>query len=51
MILLVADTRANRAAMAVLRPGLRRLLALDTRELLAALSAGRDPGSGGIVIL
>jgi transcriptional regulator with XRE-family HTH domain len=51
VILLVADTRANRAAIATLRPGLRHMLALDTRELLAALSAGRDPGSGGIVIL
>jgi transcriptional regulator with XRE-family HTH domain len=51
LILLIADTRVNRAAMTILRPGWRELLPLDTRELLSALSAGRDPGSGGIVIL
>jgi len=51
VILVVADTRANREALVTLREGLRRLLPLDTRQLLGALAAGRDPGAGGIVIL
>ena len=51
VVLLIANTRANRAALALLRDGLRPLLPLDTRAVLAALGAGRDPGVGGIVIL
>jgi transcriptional regulator with XRE-family HTH domain len=51
VVLLVADTRTNRAAVALLRDGLRPLLPLDTRAVLAALGAGRDPGAGGIAIL
>jgi transcriptional regulator with XRE-family HTH domain len=51
LILLVADTRANRRGLASLGPGLRDLLPLGTREILAALVAGRDPGGSGIVIL
>jgi hypothetical protein len=49
--LLVADTRANRRALELLRPGLRELFPLDTRELLRALGAGRDPGAGGIIVI
>lgn len=51
LILLVSDTRTNRSALRSLRDGLRELLPLGTRELLAALSNGRDPGGSGIVIL
>jgi transcriptional regulator with XRE-family HTH domain len=51
VILLVADTRANRRVLATLAPGLRDLLPLNTRQVLSALAAGRDPGAGGIVIL
>ena len=51
LILLVADTQGNRRSLAVLRDGLRDLLPLDTREILGALSEGRDPGGSGIVIL
>ena len=51
LILLVADTRTNRGAVRSMRDGLRGLLPLDTRELMAALVAGRDPRGGGIVIL
>ena len=50
-IVLLADTRANRVALRALRPGLRDALPLDTRPMLAALGAGRDPGASGIVIL
>ncbi|HEV8546851.1 MAG TPA: helix-turn-helix transcriptional regulator [Candidatus Limnocylindrales bacterium] len=51
LILLVADTQSNRRALAVLRDGLRDLLPLDTREILVALSEGRDPCGSGIVVL
>jgi hypothetical protein len=51
LILLVAETRANRRGLASLGPGLRELLPLGTREILAALGAGRDPGGSGIAIL
>lgn len=51
LILLVSDTRANRAAIRSIGEGLRALAPLGTREILAALAAGRDPGGSGIVVL
>jgi transcriptional regulator with XRE-family HTH domain len=51
VILLVSETRANRQALVSLRDGLRQTLPADTREILAALAAGRDPATSGIVIL
>jgi transcriptional regulator with XRE-family HTH domain len=51
VVLLVSDTRTNRASLALIREGLRALLPLDTRAMLSALGAGRDPGAGGVVIL
>jgi transcriptional regulator with XRE-family HTH domain len=51
LILLVSDTRANRAALRSLQVGLRELLPLAMREIMTALAAGRDPGGSGIVIL
>lgn len=51
LILLVADTRANRAALAVTRELLRGNYPLDTREVLQALGDGRHPRQSGIVIL
>jgi transcriptional regulator with XRE-family HTH domain len=51
IVLLVSDTRGNRRALAAIRPGLDQWLPLGTREVLAALAAGRDPGRNGIVIL
>ncbi len=51
LILLVSDTRANRAALRSIGVGLRELLPLETRAILSALDAGRDPGGSGIVIL
>jgi transcriptional regulator with XRE-family HTH domain len=50
VILLVADTRRNRRALAS-APGAFADLPLGTREILVALGMGRDPGAGGIVIL
>jgi transcriptional regulator with XRE-family HTH domain len=51
LILLVSDTRTNRRALATIRTGLDDPLPLGTREILAAMTAGRDPGGSGIVIL
>jgi transcriptional regulator with XRE-family HTH domain len=51
LILLVSDTRANRRALASIGVGLDHLTPARTREMLAALTAGQDPGRGGIVIL
>jgi hypothetical protein len=51
LILLLADTRANRRAVGWLREGLRDLLPLDSRQLLRALARGVDPGGSGIVML
>ena len=51
LVLLVSDTRGNRRALASIRAGLGGWLPLGTREILAALKTGRDPGGSGIVIL
>jgi transcriptional regulator with XRE-family HTH domain len=51
VILLVADTRANRAVLAGLRDGLRATLPLGQRAIMAALAAGHEPGGSGIVVM
>jgi transcriptional regulator with XRE-family HTH domain len=51
VILLVADTHHNRRVLRVGREALRSAFPLDTRETMAALGAGRCPGSNAIVIL
>jgi transcriptional regulator with XRE-family HTH domain len=51
LVLLVADTRANRAAVAALRPGLRDLLPCGARELLTALRDGREPPASGLLLM
>ena len=51
LILLVSDTRANRRALASIGVGLDHLVPGRGREMPAALSAGTDPGRGGIIIL
>lgn len=50
VILLIADTRRNRRALAA-APAAFSDLPLDTRQIMTALAAGRDPGGSGIVIL
>lgn len=50
MLLLVADTRRNRANLAA-SPAAFGDLAVSPRVMLAALRAGRDPGGSGIVVL
>jgi transcriptional regulator with XRE-family HTH domain len=51
VFMLVADTRANRAALAVGRESLRGNFPLDTREVIASLASGRCPGANGLIIL
>jgi transcriptional regulator with XRE-family HTH domain len=51
VILLVSETRANRQAMRLLRDGLMATFPLDARATMTALTAGRDPGGSGFVIL
>ena len=51
LILVVADTAANRRVLRQHREELRGLLPLDSREILGAFRAGRLPGANGILIL
>jgi hypothetical protein len=51
LILLIADTNANRRAMSEHRALLARAFPLDTRAILRALAEGRSPGTSGIVVL
>jgi transcriptional regulator with XRE-family HTH domain len=51
VLLLLADTPANRRAVALVRELLRSELPLDTRSVLAALAAGRSPGANGLMFL
>ncbi|MGZ8501685.1 MAG: helix-turn-helix transcriptional regulator [Candidatus Limnocylindrales bacterium] len=51
VILLVADTAANRRALAAAREALRASFPLDGRVVLPALVAGRLPAESGIVLL
>lgn len=51
VILLVADTKANRRALAVGREGLRGNFPMDTRAAMSALAAGRCPGGNAVVVV
>jgi hypothetical protein len=51
LILLVADTRLNREAIASLRPGLRGVFPVPARSVLRALRAGVEPAGNAIVLL
>jgi hypothetical protein len=50
VILLVADTPRNRSALAA-APAAFSDLPIRTREILAALRRGTDPGASGIVVM
>ncbi len=50
-ILLVADTRTNRLALRELGDSLRANYPIQSREALAALASGRDPGANALIIL
>lgn len=51
LLLVVADTRHNRAVLREVRSLLADDFPLDTRAVMRALAAGRDPGANGIVVL
>jgi hypothetical protein len=51
VLLVLADTKANRTAVAGAREILRPLFPLDAADVLAALSGGRLPRAGGIVFI
>lgn len=51
LILLLADTRANRELLALHREDLRAGFPLDSRAILAALTRGEAPSEDGIVVL
>jgi hypothetical protein len=51
LILLVADTAANRRVMKMHREALRSLLPLDGWQVLRALRAGGLPDTNGLVLL
>jgi transcriptional regulator with XRE-family HTH domain len=51
LVLVVAATHANRAELLAARPALVDAFDLDTRRLLTDLTAGRDPGRDGLILL
>lgn len=51
VILLVADTHANRRMLALHREALRSSFPLDTRQVLGRLRSGKAPTASGIVVL
>ena len=51
LVIALAATHANRAALAAVRDLVRNDLPLDTRPVLQALEAGRLPGGSGIVLV
>jgi hypothetical protein len=51
VVLLLADTAANRRNLAEHREALRSAFPLDTRAILAALRTGLPPSTSGIVVL
>lgn len=51
MVLVLADTRANRAALAAAWPTLRATFPAEPRSLLAALRAGAAPSANGTVLI
>jgi hypothetical protein len=51
LIVIVADTVTNRRVLEVHREGLRSLLPLDGRQVLASLGAGGLPDRNGLIVL
>lgn len=51
LLILVEDTRVNRAAVDAIGPELRLSFPVPPRAMLAALAAGLDPGGDGVVLL
>ena len=51
LLLLVADTRANRRALATMSSGLREMFPVSARDSLRSLRDGREPPGNGIVLM
>ena len=51
MILVVADTRANRTALAIAAPTLLPVFPLDPRQTMNALRVGEAPPHNGILVV
>jgi len=51
LIIVVMATHANRRALSAARDIVAAAFPLATRQVMAALTAGRDPGGNGIVLL
>ena len=51
LFILAAGTRHNRLAVAPARDLIASAFPLDTRRVMAALAAGRDPGGNGLIFL
>jgi transcriptional regulator with XRE-family HTH domain len=51
LVIVVADTRANRAVLRATRQRLRADYPLDTADVLDAIRAGRLPAAGGVALI
>lgn len=51
LIVLLADTHANRRTVRAVGEAIRTDLPLGTRQVLLSFAAGRDPGADGLVLL
>jgi hypothetical protein len=51
LVIVLAGTHRNRAALNAARVSLSAAFDLDTQRTMAALEAGRDPGRNAIVVL
>jgi transcriptional regulator with XRE-family HTH domain len=51
LVIVTAATHANRATMAATRGALIESFDLDSRAVMSALAAGRDPGRDAIILL
>jgi hypothetical protein len=51
LVVVVMATHANRRALRAARDVVAASFPLTTRQVMAALNAGRDPGADGVVLL
>ena len=51
VVIVLADSRANRCALRAIRSAWRTDYPLDTAEILEALALGRLPSAGGVVVI
>jgi len=51
VVIVLADSRANRGALRSIRSAWRTDYPLDTDEILEALTLGRLPSAGGVVVI